>query len=352
MFEQLARLTRPVPGLAPGALAVAVYAEPDGRGGFTARPAVAPDRSLEGVACVDDAARAAVVHCAVWRGTRSREAHAAAAGLLRFVLAMQGDGDDGRPANFLLDWDGRVNRHGETSRPGGAWWTARAMHALACAAATFGPRGLAPDLARRVPAALERGLRWLGPPRAGEELGPRAIAVLAALRWWEATGDDRAARRCLRWAEHLAASRTGEILPDQPGRAQVHLWGHLQEVALARAGSALDRPDLVAAAHRSAAAVLAAPAECAFTDRRVTIPYDVSCTVLGLTAVAAATGDRRLAHLADLARAWFTGRNAARQPVYDRDRGCVYDGIEDGQVSANSGAESNVEGAFALGFAP
>lgn len=359
LFTHLQRLTRPVPGLAPGALALAVYAEPDpdGGGGFVPRPADGGGQGpLEGVACVDDAARAVVLYCAEWRRSQAPWARTAALGLLRFTLGMQAEGEEGRPANFLLDWGGGVNRDGPTSQPGGAWWTARAMHALACAAATFGPDHLERELGSSARRSLDAGLAWLDTTaegegtggRGGQELGPRAIAVLAALGHWRATGGRLAAARCLRWAEHLAGHRTGEVLPDAPGRPLVRLWGRLQEAALARAGQALGRPDLVETARASAEAVLAGPAERGFTDMEVTVPYDVSCTVLGLAAVAEATGDRRLAGLAGLGRAWFAGRNRAGAAVYDHARGCVHDGIDAGRVSANAGAEAGIEAGLAL----
>src|SRR5438094_905770 len=50
----------------------------------------------------------------------------------------------------------------------------------------------------------------------------------------------------------------------------------------------------------------------------------------------------------DHARAWFDGRNAASQPVYDRENGRVCDGIDDGRLNPHSGAEANVVGAQAL----
>jgi hypothetical protein len=74
----------------------------------------------------------------------------------------------------------------------------------------------------------------------------------------------------------------------------------------------------------------------------------VSCAILGLSAVAQSTGQSRYAEQAELAREWFRGRNAAGHPIYDRARGLVHDGIDNGQVNANSGAESNIEGALAL----
>ena len=48
------------------------------------------------------------------------------------------------------------------------------------------------------------------------------------------------------------------------------------------------------------------------------------------------------------ARLCFFVRNAAGQAVYDSGRGLIYDGIDEGRVSRNSGAEANIEGALAL----
>lgn len=143
------------------------------------------------------------------------------------------------------------------------------------------------------------------------------------------------------------AVRIGDVLPDRAGDPVVHLWGHLQEAALARVGTEFGRDDLAQAAARSADAVLAPAAQRAFAGPRA-LPFDVSSTACGLDAVAAATGDPRFAELATLARAWFDGRNAAGEPVYDRARGCVFDGIDGNSVNRNSGAESNIEGGLAL----
>ena len=50
----------------------------------------------------------------------------------------------------------------------------------------------------------------------------------------------------------------------------------------------------------------------------------------------------------DLGR-WFTGVNDANRPVYDPPTGRTYDGIVGpGKVNPNSGAESTIEGLFAL----
>ena len=83
-------------------------------------------------------------------------------------------------------------------------------------------------------------------------------------------------------------------------------------------------------------------------DHDRALPFDVSCTVAGLAALARATSTERYAAAQARGRQWFHGRNTAGRPVYDSHRGRVYDGIDHGQVSRNSGAESNIEGGLAL----
>ena len=311
---------------------IAVYAH-DGDGRFIARSAA--EQGYEGVACLDDAARGAVLYSEIWKRHRFDWARTEAEALLRFTCAMQMD--DGAFVNFIGDWDGRRQLDTPTSRPGDGPWHARAMHALACGLFAFGDDRLA--------AAFEAGLDLLDRPT--PYLDVRAVAVLAALEFWHATAARPAAERALVWADEIMAARIGDVLPDRAGDANIHLWGHLQEAALARAGREFGRDDLVQAAARSADAVLAPAAQLAFPGPR-SLAFEVSSTVAGLDALAAATQEVRYAELAALARAWFDGRNAAAEPVYDRVRGCVFDGIDGTRVSRNSGAESNIEGGLAL----
>jgi len=108
-----------------------------------------------------------------------------------------------------------------------------------------------------------------------------------------------------------------------------------------------DQPDLVEYARLSAESLLLPAVDSSFDFERV-LPFDVSCAVAGLAAVARATRDERYAAAAACARQWFHGRNTAGRPVYDSRRDRVYDGIDAGRVSRNSGAESNIEGGLAL----
>ena len=335
-LTQLQRLTRPVTGAGPDATAIAVYAEPIGTNGDVLyEPRAAREQGVEGVACVDDAARAIVLYCRIWRRDRHQPAGKAASQLLRFLSYMQDD--DGRFRNFIFDWTGLRNQDGGTSRAGGAAWQARALLALACGVAAFGTD----EWDER----FTRAIRWIHDDM--PYLDVRAVCVLAALEHWHATGAADSAERALAWSRTIAAHTTGSRLLDAAGVSEVHLWGHLQEAALAGTGRALGDSDLVDCARASADALLMPAVDGGFNFDHV-LPFDVSCVIAGLDAVAHATSDSRYASGAAHGREWFHGRNTAGQPVYDAKRGLVYDGIDHGQVSRNSGAESNIEGALAL----
>src|SRR5207237_1408166 len=123
MLRQLARLTAPVPAAGPRACAIAVYAD------ATDHAFPASDLGFEGVACIDDVARAVVLILDIWEATRLPRARSWATSLADFVRYMQLA--DGRFVNFIVDWRGDRNDRGPTSFPGGSFWHARGVRALA-----------------------------------------------------------------------------------------------------------------------------------------------------------------------------------------------------------------------------
>jgi hypothetical protein len=329
MIRQLARLTRRVPAAGPHAVALSVYANDEDRG------LAARDRGFEGVACVDDAARAVVLLLDLYRDTGDRRLGDWATGLVDFVLYMQLK--DGRFHNFIRDWDGSINTDGPTSYAGGTFWQARAVRALAKAHLVLrDPRVVVP---------LARGFAFATENPAPPDV--RVIQVLAALDLMR-VGLTPVLRETLdRWCGEIAACREGEVLLNAPGEATPHLWGHVHEGVLAEAAPVLDRPDLLDLARQSAHALLTPQIERAFPERTVQ-PYGVAAAVYAMDRLYQATGEGSYARWRDQARAWFDGRNSASEPVYDRVKGRVLDGIDDGRLNAHSGAESNIVGAQAL----
>ncbi len=329
MLRQLARLTRTVEGVGDRALAIAVYAD-DGGHSFAAA-----ETGYEGVACVDDAARALVLTCDLWKATGFPLFRAWADGLLAFVIGMQDA--DGLFTNFIEDWSGRRNVRARTSLAGGEFWQARGLRGLASATLAFDD-----PLAE---AGLRRGLARLDGVAAPSNV--RAIHVRTAVELLRGGRLPSLRADLERWSDEIASCRRGDVLFDDPDQDGPHLWGHLQEGALAEAGAYLERANLVAVARRSAGAYLAPVIESGF-DLPVVQPYGVACALYGVGRLATVTGDPMLHALAPRARAWFDGRNPARRPVYDRSAGSVHDGIDGGRLNMHSGAESNVEGALAL----
>ena len=79
------------------------------------------------------------------------------------------------------------------------------------------------------------------------------------------------------------------------------------------------------------------------------IAYGIRCQTVGLLGLYQITGQEKYAKLAGLTAAWLVGENAAQFQMYDARTGRVYDGINDSSsVNKNSGAESTIEGLYAL----
>ena len=329
MIRQIRRLSRPVTVDGRTFRAIAVYME---RGTVEQ----ADETGYEGVACVDDAARAARLFLDAYRRFRLRDALDEAIPYLRFVQYMQQP--DGRFANFILNWQGAQNLTGPTSVPHGPMWNARALWAMATAAATTDGACYREAFDRALDPVTGRS----------QYADVRALHVLAVLELYEHTKES-ALRRCIiQWCDEIAGLR------DDQGRLlnwhyehRPHLWGYVQPAALARASRALGRSDWLHLAEETVGRFLSPLVRAAFPLTTI-IAYEVSSVITDLEALVEVTGAPRYREWLFQARSWFRGRNTARQPVYDPIGGTVGDGIDDGRINPNSGAESNVEGAFAL----
>ena len=330
MLDQLERLSRPVPAAGPNALAIAVYAD------AADRTFPAADLGYEGVACVDDAARALVLYLDLWEATHLAPLRSRAEGIVDFLLYMQQD--DGLFLNFIWDWEGRRNTTGPTSFPGGGFWHARGVRGLAKAAMLLGDQ--------RAARAMERGI---APIREMRDVPPdiRSVHALMTIELIRAGRMSEMRPELSAWADQIAALRRGPVLLDNPDAAAPHLWAHIQEGVLAEAGALLGRPDLMQIARESALAYLAPLIESGF-DEPVVQPYGVASAIYSVERLATLTGDPYFADLTKKARAWFDGRNPSNRVVYDRNAGRVHDGIDEGVLNLHSGAESNIVGAQAL----
>jgi uncharacterized protein YyaL (SSP411 family) len=333
MLRQLWRLSRTFEADGVRMSAPAIYAEYRGTGW---RLEGARETGYEGVACVDDAARLAVLLLRAYEEHGLRWALEWAELNLQFVLHLQQP--DGNFVNFILDWRGTPNVDGPTSRPGPTPWLARALLALATAHRVTGN-----------PMYRDRYEAALGSVRLEEidHADVLAVVVMSALEMYRASPEPSWADVVERACSGILALEHDGVLLNHPSEMRPHLWGFLQPAALCDAARALGRPEWVEPAREASRQLLEPAVLRAFKQPR-TLPFEVSCTIRDLDGLHAATGDRRYGELAAQARLWFHGRNAAGEPMYDSGRGMVFDGIDGTSINRNSGAESNIEGALAL----
>jgi hypothetical protein len=325
--------------------ALAVYAEPQETAqGVIYRPRAAAESGPEGVACLDDVARAALLGLRAWEQERDEQGRRLAQQWLGFVAYMQGE--DGRFTNFILDAAGQRNMRGQTSYPGGLWWTARALYALGAAYRVLGEERW-----------LERWQRCPLPPRAVTASDEKitGVLILAALEVLRAAPPARVRQQMQAlvegWCDDLLRGMDG-YLCDMPGERQVMLWGYHQFPALAQAAAWLGRADYLEACRQTVERLVVPTLEAgflyAFPDvKEGQCAYCMTPLVQGLAALYRATHEARYAGLALRAFGWFEGRNDAHTRMYDPQTGRCLDGITDGVASRNCGAESAIEAGLA-----
>ena len=300
---------------------------------------LAQDSGVEGIACVDDVARAVVLALQVYQLTGSMTARALACDWLRFVRYMQRP-DDHRLLNFILDQDGARNEDSQTSYPGGEPWTVRALHAYATAWRVLGDED-----------ALRRFWRTILP--ATGQLAYTARYALAVMDLYE-TRPDRGLRR---WIEDMCAQIIGSgpgYLRAACGQDEVPLYDYQQLHAVARAALLLpDHRDAYLAACETTVDRLVEPVirdgfyHVFPTDRDHQSVFDVSSIGQGLEALYLVTGQARYRDLALACCAWLDGNNPAGAPVYDPQTGRCHDNINiEGEIAPTTGAESAIEAGF------
>ena len=315
---------------------IAIYARPLGPGREPPLEFItAKESGFEGIACVDDVARAAILALQEYEESGSSSALRLARGWLSFVAYMQEP--DGRFLNFIVDGHGAKNRRGQTSYSGGKWWTARAMWALAMAWHVTGDEEY-----------LRLFLRGRLAPSSDMKI--KAVHALALMELYQKNPDDALCRRICALCDAIVASGPG-FFRDRVAKADVAMWGYHQLQAVARAGRLFSRLDYLAACDETVRNLVEPVIEGGFyhvypRQQECQCAYDISTLTLGLEELYLATGRERYHDLALACASWLDGANAAGEAVYDPETGRCSDGIMVGVASQNCGAESTIEAGF------
>lgn len=285
--------------------------------------------------CVDDMARVLVVTS---RAAVTPDVQRLTAQSLDFLLAAQHD-------------DGLCHNR---RNPDGSWGDAagsddhwgRSLWALGTAYAELDDpveRGRAHDGVER---AMQARSRW---PRA------MAYAVLGAHQVLRRDPDDRAARRLLADARpSLSRVATSPAWP-WPEQRLTYANAVLPE-AMIVLGTTLEQPGLRA----QGLALLGWLLDLQTSDGHLSVvpvaglgrhdarggfdqqPIEVACLAEACRTAYAATSDDRWLQALALCAAWFDGANDSGLVMHDDVSGGGFDGLEDGSVNANQGAESTL----------
>jgi hypothetical protein len=353
----------------------------------------AAESGPEGIACVDDAARAAVLFLRSFELRGDTASLTRASGLLRFVMHMQAP--DGQFYNFIRA-DHTVNVSGKTSFKSFGWWAARGLWAMAMGGRVLRERD--PVFARELTGRVARMMPLVGASlkaygrtrkvsgytipvwllyESGADVTSELLLGLLEYRRGlldrEVVPDDSLSRHITELARGLMLMQDGDGKTSPYGLHRSwetiwHMWGNGQTQALSTAGQMLHDTTMIASAVREArgwygrllmdgflreydvagpshASVAGSAAWSEFDQ----IAYGVRPMAVGLIRLYEATKDRDYLLMAGLAASWLTGNNPARRAMYDQATGRCYDGIRDSlAVNMNSGAESTMEALYTL----
>ncbi len=343
------------------------------------------DASNEGIACVDDAARAAVVYLRHFEVTGDTSSLRRARRLIDFCRHLQAE--DGQFYNFIFA-DHAINRDGQTSFKSLGWWAARGVWAMGEGYRVF--RDREPAYAALLQQHVQKTFVHLDTllqnyPRMDTSNGfnaPRWLLynsaadatselVLGLSAYYRATNDARVKSYLEKFGDAFLAMQLGDEQHFPFGAILSwqnlwHGWANGQTQALASIGKPLAREDFLNAARREAQFFFAYlqkenfPREIQFSrhekeihatkiDRYPQIAYALRPMIVGSLHLAESTDDQRFAERAAELAQWFFGKNAAQTQMYDPKTGRGFDGIlSEKEINRNAGAESTIEALYAI----
>jgi hypothetical protein len=339
----------------------------------------------EGIACVDDASRAAVFYIRDFQSKKDTSSLLKSERLIEFLLFMQSD--NGFFYNFIFQ-DHSINKTHKNSINEPNWWTWRAMWALSENYKII--KEINPELARRILSGLVNSVKaakksiptdkiikvvdglelptWLPAETASDQA---AVLVLALLNYYEETKDPGI-------INYISILCDGILMMQKGNSSEIpygaflswqniwHAYGNGQSNALLKASKMLNRADLQAAAINeinffydyllgadflSSFKIEKAGNSFRFSEQNKfsQIAYNFRPMIFACFEAFALTGDSSYESKAVEISKWFFGRNAASTQMYDASNGRCFDGINsENEVNLNSGAESTIEALLSM----
>lgn len=341
--------------------------------------------SHEGIACVDDVARAAIFYVKFYSQTKDKIYLKKIFELSEFLLYMQAQ--NGYFYNFLLQ-DFRINKTYSRSLAKGNWWSWRALWALS----EIYPIMLTEDnvFAKRVWNSMERIVnivlkeyqndndfrfvegfqipKWL-PANGGSDQG--ATLVLGLLNYNKYGKNHDVLNLIERLCNGITNMQAGDSLQFPFGaylswENNWHAWGNVQSYVLLKTGNHLENENYIQGSLMEIdyfyKYLINEKYLCEMKFKKQDnnihqlnfkkapqIAYGIRPMIYACLEAFKITRYKIYAEKAGDIAKWFFGDNIARKMMYDPQTGICFDGInDDGSLNLNSGAESTIESLLAL----
>lgn len=342
----------------------------------------------EGIACVDDAARAGIAYLRHYDLTGDNKSFERAKLLIRFVLEMQSP--DGYFYNFIWP-DHSIHTEGITTKAIPAWWSWRALWMMGEALDVLEPSD---ELTQSIVYSRDKLVRkvlqdewwkntkidtaggfdiptWLpdsgaGADQAGILLTGLSLQYKQSAQSLTSIASDSIKTLMVKMADGIMMMQV--IDPGQRYDGVMlswnnlwHSYGNIQSYALLLAGSQLKDTSMTKSAlyevdNFVTKMVIEGPFNHFYlrkTEKGIQeidlkvfpqIFYGLRPVIWSSLKAAEVTGDEKYKRNAEGLSKWIEGRNPVAKKVYDETTGRAYDGIlSTNEINMNSGAESTIE---------
>lgn len=338
----------------------------------------------EGIACVDDASRAAIAYLNYSEIFHDIVSKQKAKRLIEFILQMQAE--NGWFYNFIFD-NGVINTTHQNSKAEPNWWSWRALLALTIAYEKFKEdsslsiilnssikktiSSLKNFVNKRDSVVVLHGFKmptWLPFKYASDQA---ALIVLALSNYYKSFNDFSVLDIIKNYCNGILLMQAGDknqfpYYAFLSWQNSWHSWGNLQSYALLNAYTILhDERFMSAALNEINYFYVFLFKEKLLSEFKISkvndeimvdeikkypqIAYMIRPMVYASIKAAEITKEKKYFELACNLLSWFFGNNAVNAKMYFQDTGICFDGIVDEKyINKNSGAESTIEALLSL----
>ncbi len=318
----------------------------------------------EGIACVDDVARAAIFYFRYFQQTSNNIYLQKGKRLIQFMLNLQAE--NGYYYNFIKA-DLIINKSRINSQAIPNWWTWRALWAIS--EAMIISKESDPSYFNMLLHEYDFSLKsFIKEGSFGEIISNLAsdqasVLLMALTNYYTLSTDTTVEIYLNQLAQTIISTQKGDensfpYYAFMSWRNSWHGWGNTQAYSLLKAGQALNDKRMIEAAANEVeyfypyllskkhfkSFILEINEHDSTFEPFEQIAYAIRPMVWAALELFKINGDKKYAKQAGKLAAWLVGENVTQKPIYSEETGRCYDGINSAtKINLNSGAESTIE---------